>query len=732
MKRTNIFLTLLLIVCTWLNALPVSAQVKTPKNSGKNITIGEIPSLTDPDVIFAGQQKIGGHIFRQLLKKIAPVDAADISDAVDAQGLYMYGQFREGTREQFAAVVEKAREASRNKYEAMKGKKAPLKAAPVKPAPPLRQNYVYGNGMANLGGERRDPFFVQASHSPEGEGPVIKKIETEKGVESTATQTKTIDLPDGTATKTETLGQKTTFDGKSMATEMSVNTKLDAISRTTNQKLTEEGKMSWGASFDVCPDAEGVVRGTAKARIYKQTIINTGRDLGAITIDYTLDFKITGYVNDAAEMTHFDFEGTVAEKTFGFDRALDHGLVEDTNGITDGNRTVAMIIEKGTPPSQTEPDQYGNTRDIDAGIGQVKSALTYDAFTGQDQDRMSVFIKWGLPATMNDLDLLMRGSISRWRHYECVDVECVPAKPTLKAGETSQITATTLSKQDLSKVNANQEAVGTENITPGTQRGEPAAVYSLTAPKAGETADIYVTSTSRRGIGLGSWEYLVPKPKKNPPVKTPAPPKPKGDPAWTGSIKAVHTEKQTKEGQPSGRMLAETNTKDKRWEVSLTVLGTRDTSGGIVNNFHAPTEAQYYGSDYNERRYAAGKMGCGKSGIIMSPETQKFEIIEKGEGRQLLLVTISVIGTRGYISFGSPSIQAERTVISKYETNCASYNAVNSLTHTNPQGVSIGSPSFEVEFQIDPAHPGEIQGTKTVVNSDGSETVYSWHLTRGK
>jgi hypothetical protein len=52
--------------------------------------------------------------------------------------------------------------------------------------------------------------------------------------------------------------------------------------------------------------------------------------------------------------------------------------------------------------------------------------------------------------------------------------------------------------------------------------------------------------------------------------------------------------------------------------------------------------------------------------------------------------------------------------------------------YPEPRGVSVGSPGFEVSFDVDPAKPNEVQGTRTVTNSDGSETVYTWHLTRGK
>jgi hypothetical protein len=35
----------------------------------------------------------------------------------------------------------------------------------------------------------------------------------------------------------------------------------------------------------------------------------------------------------------------------------------------------------------------------------------------------------------------------------------------------------------------------------------------------------------------------------------------------------------------------------------------------------------------------------------------------------------------------------------------------------------------EFKVEVDPKNPGVLKGTKTVTNSDGSETVYTWDLT---
>jgi len=721
--RRNYFLTSILILCTWLNALPVAAQSKLAKPA-TGIQINDSTS-TDPSVVFGGIRRHGGDaIFSAQLTKMNGGDA-DPADALAAQSIYFFEQIRDAAKEQLPKTVEKAKEAAKKRYEELKAKRAPAKAGPVKPIPPRRKTAAIKYDEAP---DRSDfHVFRNAAYSPEDGSLQIKTNERDNGTDVSGSETKTFDTPVATVTRSAEGKSDITFDGKQFSTALSYTEKAEAVSKTDNRKVGKTTKIEWSGAFDVCPDAEGIVRGTGMAHLYHQITINTGRDLGALTSDTLVEVKFTGYVNDAAEMTHFDLEGTTVETMLGYDRALDHGIIDDNKGIEDGKSTVTIERKNNTsPPSASEGGPiYGNIV-----FGPWKM-LTYDQLSDTTQRRMGEFLAHGFNGIMLEVEPLMRMSIRRWQNGECVDVECVSAKPALKAGETVEITATANSKLDLSKINGDQKAFGTESVTPEEQRGEPSAVYTLTAPKAGETAYIGVTSTSKRGIGSGAWEYEIPKPKRKPPVKPPPPPK-HVDPLWKGSIKAVHTEKETKEAPPSGRMKYENKTKTNKWEITLDVLGTRDLSGGIVNNFHAQTEVTYTGSSYQETSYAPGKMSCGNGPIITSPETRTIEIIEKGDGKQLLLVTISVIGTRGYLSFGSPGIHAERTVIRKYKTNCAVHDAHNSSTHTDPRGVSIGSPGYEVEFQVDPASPNEIQGNKTVVNSDGSETVYTWHLTRGK
>lgn len=724
--RRNYLFTLFTLLSICINAVPAAAQAKTQKTA-RPIRAG-IKPVSDSSEAFGGMKK-GDGIFEAQVAKMSGGDE-DTANALAAQSVFFYDRLRAETAGRMDAAMQKAREAGKQRYEQIKSGRGTAKPAPAKKAPARGKTAtVKYDDIAPLASDRH--IFQNASFSPDDDGPKITTTETDDAIRIAGTEIKALDTPDVAATRTANAGSDLTFDGKQFTIAMMVNEKVEAQSKRDGRKVTKEFKMEWKTSFDMCPDAEGIVRGKATARNFFQTTIHTGRDLAALTNETLTEINITGYVNDDAVMTHFDMEGTATETTYGYDRALDKGIVEDTNGIIDGKGSFIINIANSTPPRRVRLEGNSWDTDTDPELGEVKVG-TYDELSEGQIDRLDKLTGSNIGMLLLDLSTLMRTSTSRWQNQECVDVECVAPKTSLKPGETVEVTATTISEQDGSKVNSpNMKAGGTQSVTPEQQAGTPAAVYTLTAPKEGK-ATFVVTSTSRRGIGIGMLEIPVIKPKK--PVK-PAPPKPQKpkDPLWQGTVKATHTEYEVFEGIPTPRMTRDHYSKDQKWEVMLTIPGTRDLSGGIINNFHTSTEVSYEGTDYKEKAYPSSKMGCGRNGpIIMSAQTQKFTIIDKGTGKAQMLVTIAIYNGRGHISFGAPETAAQRHIITKYESACVEYNRTNSYDGIEPRPVMVGSPSFEVNFDIDPTKPDEVSGTKTVLNNDGSKTIYSWNLTRIK
>ncbi len=235
-------------------------------------------------------------------------------------------------------------------------------------------------------------------------------------------------------------------------------------------------------------------------------------------------------------------------------------------------------------------------------------------------------------------------------------------------------------------------------------------------------------SVSKRGIGLGLLEFGEIKKVKTPPVKTP-PVKPLCDGGWTGTVKAVKVKRKDKQSGQDGRLVRQVETSNETYDAKVTVLGTRDTTGGIVNNFHGNAEGSFMATRYSESNYGPGKMFCNKT-MITTPETKKLEIQNKGEANKKVLVAIAVNGSRGYFGFTAPEIAAERIITRTYESSCESYNAANSSTERSDHLIDYGGPFFEVEFEIDPSSPNVLKGSKTIQNSDGSETMFTWDLSR--
>jgi hypothetical protein len=657
------------------------------------------------DTVFAGE-----------VRKMSP--GSDVSEALEAQSAYFIEQFLDATKEQFGKGVVKSRELNKKRIEAA-----------AQQTTPARVRRLYGKGIST----DLDIDFVEI---PTGEiarslaspdGVQITEVETETSVRSTATDQKSIDTPEATVTRTQTVGSDVNFDGKNtMSKSMSTDETVESASKTDRRKVTKTSKMSFASSLEICPDFAGVVRGKGSAKFGSKTTLNTGSQLAAMTTDYTVDYRVTAFVNDNAEVTHFDLKATVVETTFGFDRALRLGLITSTNGVADGTRSMFVQFDGNTPPSSVD-GEYGMKRDIPSTLGK-ETVKPLPTNTEADNGRLITAAGPAIGAIVIDLDLLMRSSISRWQHYECVSIKCTAPKTVLAPNESVDVTAVSISTLDQSRFNAKLNGTGTQTVTPGDQSGTPSATYSLTAPEK-EKATFIAKSVSRRGIGLEVLEIPVEEAKKKPPVKKTAPKTKKCDQGWTGTVKAVRTYRDLERGKADGRLLRQLRNVESTYSVEISLTGTRDTTGGIVNNFHGNARASYVKDEQRERNYASGKMSCNKS-IIESPETQKNLLNYKGDSSGQILVAIAIIGNTGHIDFSPPPMQAVFTHAYVYETACPAYDQINTKTIRSEYLQDVTETGFEIDFEIDPSAPDALTGSKTVKESDGSETTYTWNISR--
>lgn len=201
-------------------------------------------------------------------------------------------------------------------------------------------------------------------------------------------------------------------------------------------------------------------------------------------------------------------------------------------------------------------------------------------------------------------------------------------------------------------------------------------------------------------------------------------------PIWTGTVSVVRT-KEKKEGiQGMSSSVSVYKSISENYTINIQVTGERDMTGGIVNNFISNAKATFTNRNYREENIPNKRMGCDDK-IIETTETQKMEITQQASKSDRILVSVSTNGGElGIISFTPPRLESEQVIARTYVTSCPSYDKVNTKTEKSEYPTEVITSEFYVEFQIPGGSTNELHGTKTVEESDGSKTIYSWDLTR--
>ena len=496
MRVTKSFLSFVLMVGVLINALPLAAQ------NGKRApapTPGLRASLetSEPSEVFRQFRKSGQNVaFSPMLKKVAGAEAEDIEAALEAQAVNFYESLAAASKTEFAKLRDKAKALNQKTYEEMKKNPPQSKREPKKLPRAVGKSFSAEDLFPlETGGPRAAQNFA-----PLPDEVPIGKTETETGITVRGAETKTMDMADSTVTRIADAIQKGGTDGKEIFTETSQTETTTVVSKTDNSKVEKVEKLGWGAGFAMCSDAAGHLSGHAKMSISSKVTTTKGNRIAAVTHVLSVVYKITGYVNDDAEFTHFKMEVEGTETLTGTDRARDLGLMDDTR-MSDGTGTIKYHADNCKPPYETEPDQYGNTSVVLPKIGNTV-ADSYNPLPGSEK-------LIGLIPSANDMALvelqdLMRSTAAQLRNGSCVEVECLAAKNTLKPGETIDVTAVSVSKRDLDKFNARLE--DDKQCDPKKQLGTPSTVFVFTAD-AGGGGTFLVKSTSRRGIALGMLEF---------------------------------------------------------------------------------------------------------------------------------------------------------------------------------------------------------------------------------
>ena len=555
----------------------------------------------------------------------------------------------------------------------------------------------------------------------------ITKTETADGFEmGTAKETtKTVNgvvVTHGVAGNTKAI----MVEGGQTGTEYRSVEYTEADNRAERTKMRTETTMGWKTVVATCPDENGFVHGTATMTNAVKLTITTPHTIGILSRNITTTMKVKGYVNDTAELTHYDITGTAVESISGYDRAERLDLISDPE-FSDGTRSLEYAItnSKSGKPVKNE---YGFTKTVGREFGDL--AVKLGPGTTLD-DARRVDKAGGLHAAYLAEQALQALEMARgqWQYDGCVAIKLAAPKNRLVPGEMVDVTAETVHKWDKKSVNADLRlAAATESATPDNQRGKASAVFQLTAPAKGSAGKIIVESKSRRGIALEWLDFAEEKTTKPQPPRKKNPPVAKCS-GWTGKITAVKT-KRTEIAKPaSGRLVRQIENKEETFSVDYYVLGTPDTSQGFTNAYHSDSQMNYRAVEYRESNYAPGKMSCNNA-IITTGQTQKIESLMTALSRKRITVYITSTGEEGILTFDSPEIEAERIITRTYETSCPSYNQVNSGVDRSDTLIGVPSPGFEIHFELDTESHRNLKGSKRIDNSDGSYTVVTWDLTR--
>ncbi|HEY8562358.1 MAG TPA: hypothetical protein VIL74_18420 [Pyrinomonadaceae bacterium] len=589
---------------------------------------------------------------------------------------------------------------------------APLER-PVKPGRKRVGAELSDAAFFNDAAYRNSGFFVDASGEPS-----IATVETENGVKTVGEVKNTVETAEAVLTKRSNADTEHILNDSKNGQLYTQTSFEEVFNKITRGRVRNEKKFQWNYLLAQCPDANGVVEGEAEVVVENKATIANTTTIAIPAQVLSMKVKLKGYVDDDAQLTHFDMTGEVSETTTGYDRAKRLGMI-DENGFADGTRrfTFSVTNNKFTAGSSK------------SAVGEIREDSTAH-LSNAENNRLMDFADLALPMNLNGADDAFATARTNWQSGFCVDVSLTAAKETLKAGEIVKVAGETVHKLDNTKVNARLEATGFAAVLPGEHRAEPSAEFVLRASTDADFGSrISVKSVSKRGIGTKTLEF-----GREEATKKPRPPVKKAakycDGAWTGKIKVVKAMRDDKRtNQASGRLLREVGVREETFSIDYNALGVADASQGFKNAFFAEAQATYRDYKYSEKNYAAGKMTCGGR-MMTSPETRKFESVTDGRANERLTIFVTSTGEKGILTLGSPQMTANQITTTVFETDCPDYDRVNSGSDRSLPAVEIAMPFFEIEFELDAESPTRLEGVKKIQNEDGSETVVTWNLTR--
>jgi hypothetical protein len=710
-KNKNILTSLWLLASLFSQTIPLFAQQTISSD-----IFNQVSESPDRQQIFLDLLRQGrGAEFGALLEKIFGDESDAAASALGENSEELFLDVTETASQKAAERLEEQiterRENPPAKPVIAPGAKSNPTRKPVKKIAPKSKRLSF-NDRPQLNWRQ---FAFGFQPLPEDEKPVIKMTETDKEIKAEGTNKKSFETKDAKGTRTQKAETTYLKDGKTFGVEIKNTEIIEAVSKADGKSFRQEISMVWGAEVAACPDVNGISAGTGKAKIISKTIYTESGATVTMSSEFDLQAKLTGYVNDQADLKQYDLELDAYVTSTGYEEALRRNLIKEIK-IKDGRYGLHINIAGNTP--EVSDGKYGGYRKP-AKMGKVTGrALT--PIPDADAKTVGAAIGPMLPTIWNSANEMYKSAERNWKNYGCVEVVCRVPKTTLKEGEEIVVTAETVHLTDGGKINAELTASAYPGqVAPESQSGTPDANFTFTNEATEDHSTFMVQSVSKRGIGRGEVEFQVEKEKEEPAENG----------AWTGTITAERKQREEREKRSGANLAENGGYLETLTDVRLQLTGRLDRSVEATNAHLANVTGKQEQTDYEYDRYKIDEGYCGPSAVpYKGPKEITRTSRTIADYNKETRVFVEIGGTGGTITFSLPEINGRTVHSYVHKSPCAEHDRANTSEAVNEDVPTVGG-SFSFSFPIDPAQK-TVKGTITVREDDGTVTVYTWELAR--
>lgn len=524
--------------------------------------------------------------------------------------------------------------------------------------------------------------------------------------------TKSFETKEAKGTRTEQAETRYVNDGVTFGMEIKSTQVIQAVSKLDGKAFRQEISIRWGADVAACPDVNGITAGTGRANVLSKTTYTENGLTVTMASAFDLQAKLKGFVDDKAEMTHYDVGLDAYLENSGYEEALRRTLVKDIK-INDGRYGLHYDIAGNT--LEVSDGTYGGKR-TPAKLGKVTATLLTSMTDAQTNTVGSAFGPM-VPSIWNAANEVYKSARSNWRHYKCVDVVGTAAKTILEPGEEVTVSARTVSSQDGGDVNADMTASAYPGrVLPESRRASPTATFTFTQ-EGEENSTVDFESVSKRGIGRGEVEFQVRRTEAT------------ASGGWTGVIEVRRTRREEREKRSGANLQENGGYLDLATNVSLRLTGQLDRSVDATNAHIAVVSGEETSVDYEYDRYEVDEGYCGPNAVPYKgpKELTRTSTTTVRYGKETR-VFVEIGQSSGSLTFSLPEQQGSTLHRYVHTSPCAEHDRANTSQVTSEDVPGVGG-SFSVTFPVDSSQQ-TIEGSTTVQEEDGGTTTYRWALTR--